>query len=94
MEEKNPTTWKIVNLEIEIQVNFVKVVSYRINNANCSVLTKMQYVLDTLLTQNTQPKYRDLSINNRTADVEHFCENIIYHYPHLFFCKYHDRILV
>ena len=66
MEEKRCTTWQIVNLELKIQIEPVKAVSYSIITAHCSVH----------LTQSTQRKYRDLLTNNRT-DVEHFSKNLI-----------------
>ena len=95
---KKFTTWQIVNLEIKIQDKPVKAVSYIIGTAklqSTTVLTyhMIQYVHSTLLTLYTQPKYRDLSTNYRT-DVEHFCENSIYHYPYIFYYKYRDQSLV
>ena len=80
VEEKKFTIWQIVNLKMKIQVKPAKVVCSALILQIAVYPTVMQYIHGTLLTQYTQPKYRDLSTNNRT-DVEHFCENIIYPYP-------------
>ena len=53
----------------------------------------IHYVYSTLLTLYMQPKHCDLSTNYRT-DVEHFCENSIYHYRYIFYYKYRNRSLV
>ena len=89
MEEKN---YEIVNLKIKKQVKPVKVVNYKINAANCNVVTMMQY------------KYCLRNIHNRSTAIsrqiicvdivpEYFCDKlttlsyIITRNPYIVVCK-------
>ena len=76
-------------LWISKKKKLVKAVSYSINAANCNALTLMQYVhcLRNIHNWGT-------TVCRQIVYVEHFYENIIYHYPHIFFCKSPVRNLV